>query len=69
MSIEDNKRMGRCYKCGNVFNVMEHLQASIETPIYGVRQMGEIRYPMENAIGAELNVKCPYCGTEFSQRR
>lgn len=69
MGIEDNKRMGCCYKCGNVFNIMEHLQASTETKIYGVRQMGEIGYTMENAIKAELHIKCPYCGVEFSQSK
>lgn len=64
-----NKRIRRCYKCGMVFDVMEHLQASIEIPTYGVRELGETRNPMEDVIEGELRVKCPYCGNEYQEKR
>lgn len=63
-------RMGRCYRCGKVFDVMPYLEATVESPISGIRPMGEIRHrhPGEDAVEAELSVKCPFCGYEYSEK-
>lgn len=62
-------RMGRCYRCGKAFDVMPYLEATVESPISGIRPMGEIRHPVEDATEAKLSVKCPFCGCEYSEKQ
>lgn len=61
-------RMGRCYRCGKVFDMAPYLEATVESPISVIRPMGEIRHPVEDVAEAELSVKCPFCGYEYSEK-